>query len=183
MTWDEEVDRAIDVLAGRMTAGDVPASFTARVMAELHAPRPRWRAARWARSTLALAPLAAAVAIVIAALVVLPRWRASHAGPAVVRPSEGRDVALNRGPSIRPARSSPGPGPAPVQDPAASWVSAPLRSAPGLDTSGIDPLTQAPIEVDPIALDEIPRSESIQIPRLDPIESIRVTPLAEGDRP
>jgi hypothetical protein len=180
MTWDDEADRAIDAVARRMTAGELPAAFTSRVLAELRAPRRRWRSARW---TLTVAPVAAALAIVVAASVVLPRWRASHSGPAVGPPSQGRDLALDRGPASRLARSSPEPTLAPVHDSPTSWAIAPPLSERGLNASGINPLAPPPIEVDSIALSEISHGESIQIPRLDSIQSIRLTPLAEGDRP
>src|SRR5471032_1307065 len=63
---NEQIDSIIDEVAGAMTAGEPRRAFAAEVMARIesgNAPRRTWRAA-WA-----LAPLAAAAAIVLALVV------------------------------------------------------------------------------------------------------------------
>jgi hypothetical protein len=200
---DEELNAAIDEVARQMTdaAPREGAGFRRRVIARIEAeeaPRTSWRAA------FVLAPIAVAMAIVIA---IVAARRPGPAGPAGAKgpalqagtkstvaaygPTAG-DPARPNGPAPETG-AEPGPqrpdlptlaqtaagtvhGPGPI----GPGVQAPNGSAPAIAVLNLSPLTVDSIALSPIETDSMP------LQKLDAIAPIGVTPLgspSEGDQP
>jgi len=153
MTSDNEIDRAIDLVAREMSTGDASANLRARVLAGIESPRPfAWR------------PLAAAAAVAAALImaVVLPRGRVPSPIQAPARAGvEPAPPAASRTDAQGERRNA---------DKSRAGHARPLRSV--VNPFSEDPLTENPlvmesIGTDPIALEQLPSIAPIAVTPLD----------------
>jgi hypothetical protein len=192
---DQRLDGAIDEVAHEMTAGAPHdhAAFRRAVLARIDSESPPRRSGR---AAWVVAPLAAAAAIAIAAVLWPPTERtapgaqptANSAGdvaltvPPVRIPATA--VADRHAPAAHEATATPrevrpplgmsaAGGPASSRN---SYISSLAPPALAMDSIAIDP-----IAVDTIDVARLPAAESIQLEQLDPIPPIAVTPIGSDD--
>jgi hypothetical protein len=208
---DNDLDRAIDASARRMTLGDADASLRARVIERLdeNGARHRWTSTSGRRWVWMLSPVALAAIVVVAMLVGV--WRrpiapsrvadraTTTATPSVVAPrpvpANDRPAALTQAApsndvndagaaSFRRARNR-----VDVADRSASTPqSVDLRAAASASDNALpDSFAQPPLENDPIAVGAIlaapiAPAESIAVDPLPVIAPIAVAPLGAGEQ-
>jgi hypothetical protein len=174
---DNDLDRAIDTVARRMTAGEPSADLRARVVDRLGE---RDATRRWIWIAV---PVAAAATIVIALFVARDRHT-----PAVTPLAT---VAADRTAPPSTTAAAPTVADAHVATPdraTARTTQRPTRlSTQPLHAPPSEVATLAPdvLSVTSIQLTAIEPAESIRLPRLETIEPIAVPPIGEpqGDRP
>ena len=166
---DNALDRIIDDVAGRMTAGAPRGAFRARVIARLD-DRRAWWLSPWAWS-----PAAAAAVVLVAVAIAV--YRGGPAAPA----SREHAVLASRSivtslAMIPPTRSIEANAAAP-----AATSSAPRRVT---TASAVALLAPSPLEVPSLAISAMTAGESIQVPELETIAPITVAPIGEpqGER-
>jgi hypothetical protein len=195
MMWrdDDRIDAAIAEVAREMTEGEPRAGFTSRVLARIDEDRARARWPRWL-STWTLAPLAAAVVVVIA---VVGGREFAHR---TLQTEDRRPQTADRRPQSAGIRQQSAGTRQQSADrsgaPAAAASRAAQRSLPRAITvrrvvtppSPIDALAPPPVDVGSIAVapldpGAVAPPPSIQIEPVDPVESIAVQPLGADGPP
>ncbi len=178
---DNDLDRAIDAVARRMTSGEPSGSLRARVVDRLGERRTTRRFV-WIG-----VPVAAAAAAIVLALLVA---RDRHVNVVTPAPTVAHDrTAPPAAPPTTTTTTTP-PSTSAATDVAANVATparGPIRAGRPATASPSAVAALAPdvLDVKSIQLNAIEPAGSIRLPRLDTIEPIAVQPIGEpqGDRP
>jgi hypothetical protein len=178
---DTHLDALIDEAARGMTAGEPGGDFRARVVSRIGARSgASSRMSRLPGSGVwrpAFAGLA--IAVVVVAAVVIQHQVRSRVGGAV------QEVRVRLKPdATAPAQLALNREPVEVRlKPDTTRERAAVGLAP--DATDLAPLALAPLNVDPIAVQQLPAEDSIRIAQMPPVAPIAVAPLGvddQGDR-
>jgi hypothetical protein len=167
---DSALDRAIDAVAGRMTAAEPAAAFRARVLARIDRPRRRLApASGW------MAAAVSAAAVVLLALAI----GGNRSGPGRSQPSE-RTVLPST--PIAYGAAVPHHETRPVV--IASTASGVVARGRVAAESAVAVLAPPPLDVASLAIAPMNPGESIQISELETIAPITLTPIGDpqGER-
>ena len=178
----EDIDRAIDDVARRLTAGEPDGAFRARVMARIESGE---RARRWPGAWI-MSPLPIAALIVIA---LAAAWSYRSPQRLALQPPEGvalQQETIARGEApvqvVQPVPPGRSPAtfalraPVPTERLALPSPARPPR-ARAMQPSEVGALAPPLLNVPSIALAPIDRGDSIQLPQLEPIAPIALVPL------
>lgn len=185
---DNAIDSAIDDVAKEMTAGELHASFRARIVERIDAGDAgrSWFVGSWFHVR-ALAGVAVVAAVLVVSWLQLRQPR--HASrPAITEPavasqrSEDRSLQVEQSEpperrSLRIERSTP---PESRSLPTGAPRSRRLNVA--IAASDVDALAPPPLDVESIAVAELPPPASIQLDHLQTVASIAVAPLSTDDQ-
>lgn len=163
---DNPLEQVIDQVAGAMTSGEPGVAFRAGVMQRIDRRRNRRRSTWW------LAPVAAAAALTIAVFLI------RHFN--VTAPEQRSAATL-------PSRTVVSIASVPTEMSSAdAYVDLPQRTAASRRTaeSSVRALAPDPLTVPPLSVAEIEPGDSIEVPQLETIAPITLTPIGEpqGER-
>jgi len=185
--FDREIDRAIDDVAGEMTAGEPAPDLRARVLARIDARS----AAPAGLSPRTIAAAAVTVVVVVAGAIAVmllrgPQTTMTHTTATVEsRGDRGPERAAPQQKMPAPPQQPPSPEQqtrAPQLPNVASAVRA-GRRGPAPQPGAVAVLAPPPLDVESIALGALAPPPPLEIEQLEPIAPIAITPLGEGDRP
>jgi len=192
--FDREIDRAIDDVAGEMTAGEPAPDLRARVLARIDARS----AAPAGFSPRTIAAAAVTVVVVVAGAIAVMLLRGfqttmTHTTATVAsRGDRGPERAAPQQKMPMPQQNMPAPPqqpPSPEQQtraPQLPNVASAVRAGrrgPAPQPGAVAVLAPPPLDVESIALGALAPPPPLEIEQLEPIAPIAITPLGEGDRP
>jgi hypothetical protein len=177
--WDNE----IDALARELTGDRQDPSFKARVLARLGEERPQrrtaWRIGIWS-------PVALGIVALVALLIVWPGWRSGKI--AVNSEPNSNSASTTSSRSASPSadgvagdergRTPDGTGNVhPPPSALASSIARRERPGPMVRVEQANELAPAPIEVDPLAIEQMEAMESLDVPALnvEPLELVALS--------